>query len=193
MTECQDYLPTVMIQISLDRSSNYGHHTDQIQTTKVYIMDISSIVVPSPVGPLTIFADTSGIIALDWGKGESIDGPAIDILEKAKTQLAEYFAGQRKDFDLPFNPHGTNFQKAVWQAMCDIPGGETRSYGDIAKLLNSGPRAVGNACGANPIPVLIPCHRILGANQKLGGYSGYNGTDTKKILLRLEGVLKDEG
>jgi len=155
-------------------------------------MDISSIVVPSPVGPLTIFADTNGVIALDWGKGENIDGPANDILDKVKTQLAEYFAGQRKDFDLPFNPHGTKFQKSVWKAMCDIPGGETRSYGDIAKLLDSSPRAVGNACGANPIPVLIPCHRILAANHKLGGYSGHNGTDTKKVLLRLEGVLNDE-
>ncbi len=150
-------------------------------------MSFGSLVVPSPLGPLTLFAADGAIVSLDWGKGlETGDPPPV--LAEAARQLAEYFAGERRSFALPLAPGGTAFQKRVWDAMCAIPYGETLGYGDVARALGSGSRAVGGACGANPIPILIPCHRILGAGRRLGNYSGLGGPDTKALLLRLEGA-----
>lgn len=151
-------------------------------------MHSGSIVVPSPLGPLTLFADDGKIVALEWGKGPQAPNPP-QVLEDAAVQLAEYFAGTRREFTLPLAPHGTPFQVKVWEAMRRIPCGETRSYGDIAREIGCGsPRPIGGACGKNPIPVIIPCHRILGTGN-FGGYSGHGGLDTKRSLLRLEGVL----
>jgi methylated-DNA-[protein]-cysteine S-methyltransferase len=139
----------------------------------------------SPVGDLTVSEEDGVIVALDWGWAR--DQSDTPLLREAANQLNDYFDGTRTDFDLPTAPAGTPFQIAVWRAMQAIPAGSTRTYGDIAKELGSAARAVGMACGANPIPVIIPCHRILAA-AGLGGYSGDGGLDTKRALLRLEGV-----
>ena len=106
--------------------------------------------------------------------------------DRAAAQLAEYFAGKRKEFDLPLCPQGTDFQKAVWQALLEIPYGQTRSYGEIAASIGNpkASRAVGMACNRNPIWVLIPCHRVVGKNKSLTGYAG--GLDRKQWLLDLE-------
>lgn len=142
----------------------------------------------SPVGPITLFEEDGVIIAVEWGwPPESEDAPA-PVLERARDQLDAYFEGRLKEFDLPLAPMGTAFQKKVWQAMSRIPFGATRTYGDLATELGTSPRALGGACGRNPIPIIIPCHRILASNGGLGGYSGMDGTETKAFLLRLEGV-----
>lgn len=141
----------------------------------------------SPFGDLTVFEEGGFIVALDWGWGaEQGESP---LLEKTKKQLHEFFDGQRKDFDLPLKPHGTTFQKKVWSALEKIPYGKTKVYGDVAKTLKSHARAVGGACGKNPIPIIIPCHRVLAKNGSLGGYSGDGGIETKSQLLKLEGAL----
>jgi methylated-DNA-[protein]-cysteine S-methyltransferase len=141
----------------------------------------------SPVGPLTLFEEDGVIVAVDWGwPPESDETP---LLLQARDQLEEYFEGRRQDFDLPLQPAGTDFQRKVWAALEAIPFGATRSYGELAAELGTAPRALGGACGRNPIPILIPCHRVLGADKKLGGYSGMDGIETKEFLLRLEGVL----
>jgi methylated-DNA-[protein]-cysteine S-methyltransferase len=140
----------------------------------------------SPIGPLALFEADGAIVALDWGwLPENEDSP---LLLKAREQLEEYFDGKRKSFDLPLAPHGTEFQKKVWAALEKIPLGSTLSYGQLAEELGTSPRALGGACGRNPIPVIIPCHRILAANGGLGGYSGIDGIETKQFLLRHEGV-----
>ena len=144
----------------------------------------------SPVGDITVYEEDEKIIVLEWGRVPS-DLPDMNpdhpLLIEACGQLNDYFDGKRKEFDLPLAPEGTNFQKAVWKAMCEIPAGKTRTYGSVAKELESAAQPVGTACGANPIPIIIPCHRIV-AQDGLGGFSGDGGVDTKKQLLRLEGV-----
>ena len=109
------------------------------------------------------------------------------VLNQAKDQLDAYFDRRLEAFDLPLKPAGTDFQQLVWRQMTMIPRGATRTYGEIAKSLDSGARPVGTACGRNPVPIIIPCHRILSATG-LGGYSGSGGLETKKFLLRLEGI-----
>ena len=141
----------------------------------------------SPLGPLTLFAEVNGIVALEFGNiPEERSSP---ILQEAISQLAAYFKGDLKHFDLPLRATGTDFQKAVWDLIIEIPYGSTRSYGDLSHDLKSAPRAVGGACGKNPIPIIVPCHRIRAANYKVGGFSGGDGTDTKISLLRIEGVI----
>jgi len=142
--------------------------------------------IKSPLGPLTLFADEAAVTVLEFGRGP--DGKSSPLLKEAAAQLAAYFKGTLKRFDLPLKAGGTDFQKRVWNAMREIPYGSTRSYGDLAWDLDSGPRAVGGACGKNPIPIIVPCHRVLAANEKLGGFSGGSGIETKLSLLRLEGV-----
>ena len=113
----------------------------------------------------------------------------LPLLRAAQTQLAGYFAGRRTAFDLPLDLRGTDFQRAVWEALCEFPYGETCSYGDVAAEIGR-PRAarpVGQAVGANPIGVIVPCHRVIGSDGQLTGYGG--GLDLKRALLRLEGVL----
>ncbi len=139
--------------------------------------------IPTLVGTLTISERDGAIVALDWGAAPV--GAPTPLLRRAHDQLAEYFAGERRAFDLPLAPAGSSFQRRVWDAMLAIPYGSTRSYGEVAGELGSAARAVGGACGANPIPILIPCHRILAANG-LGGYSGGTGPATKRALLALE-------
>ncbi|WP_417835468.1 methylated-DNA--[protein]-cysteine S-methyltransferase [Thalassospira tepidiphila] len=142
----------------------------------------------SPVGALTVFAFEDQIVALDWGFVEEVESCAV--LDEAQKQLTAYFAGRLHSFDLPLAPDGTDFQKTVWQAMCKIPMGKTATYKELATMAGS-PKAfqsVGTACGLNPIPILIPCHRVLATGDKPGGYSGHGGLETKRALLKIEGV-----
>ena len=128
---------------------------------------------------------SAGALLLVWHRFAA----KTPLLSEAARQLDAYFAGGRTDFDLPLAAAGTVFDRRVWAAMRAIPYGETRTYGDLAHLTDSGPRAVGRACGRNPIPIIVPCHRIL-ARGGLGGYSGAGGLATKTRLLALEGALR---
>jgi methylated-DNA-[protein]-cysteine S-methyltransferase len=135
----------------------------------------------TPLGEVTISEDGGAIVALDWGRGR--DQEATPLLREACDQLQDYFDGKRMCFNLPLAPEGSDFQKRVWAALCAIPPGETRSYADIARAIDSAPRADGGANGANPIPLIIPCHRVIAADGSLGGYSGGDGPATKRYLL----------
>lgn len=139
----------------------------------------------TPLGDLTVSEEDGVIVALDWGRGR--DQAETPLLLRARAQLQDYFDRTRTEFDLPLAPYGTAFQKKVWAALCAIPAGETRSYRDIAVAVGCrAPRAIGQANGANPIPILIPCHRVVAADGRLGGYSGGEGEATKRYLLDLE-------
>ncbi|WP_406648567.1 methylated-DNA--[protein]-cysteine S-methyltransferase [Aliisedimentitalea scapharcae] len=143
-------------------------------------MPIASL--DTPIGPLSVEERDGEIIRVGWS-WEGADSTSV--LNKALAQLRAYFAGTLKQFDLPLQVQGSDFQRAVCDAMLAIPFGDTRTYGEIAKELGAPPQPVGNACGANPIPVIIPCHRVLAANS-LGGFSGMGGVETKVALLRHE-------
>ncbi|OIQ39579.1 MAG: cysteine methyltransferase [Roseobacter sp. MedPE-SWde] len=137
------------------------------------------------VGPLSVTESEGAITALTWA---ALGNDRTGLLDRALEQLSAYFAGElQQAFDLPLHVEGSPFQRAVCDAMLAIPFGHTRTYGDIAKELNMPPQPVGNACGANPIPVIIPCHRVLGANG-LGGFSGGTGIESKITLLKHEGA-----
>lgn len=136
------------------------------------------------LGRLSIEETDGAITRIHWNEAGSQD--KTPLLEEACDQLKAYLEGDLLSFDLPLRPKGGALQQAVFQAMLDIPYGETRTYGDLAKDLNTYGQPIGQACGANPIPIVIPCHRILSANG-LGGYSGAGGLDTKIALLKLEG------
>jgi len=139
------------------------------------------------VGRLTVSEEEGRIVALDWG-GRAMGKPTPLLLE-AKRQILEYLAGRRRSFDLPLAPGGTATELRVWQLMAEIPFGQTRTYGDLGRALALAPRAVGQACGRNPLPILIPCHRVVGSHGALGGYSGGEGAETKRRLLQLEHSL----
>ncbi|KAA2213885.1 methylated-DNA--[protein]-cysteine S-methyltransferase [Teichococcus oryzae] len=138
----------------------------------------------TPIGALTLSEEDGAIVALDWGRGR--DQAETPLLLAARDQLQDYFDGQRAEFDLPLAPHGSVFQQRVWAALREIPPGETRSYGEVARAIGSVARAVGQANGANPIPIIIPCHRVVAGGGALGGYSGGDGPATKTYLLELE-------
>ena len=141
----------------------------------------------SPIGPMTLVQEGEALARLDFDVPSQPE-EATPLLLEACRQLREYFAGERKAFALPLAPAGTEFQKKVWAALRDIPWGETRSYGDIARAIGkpTACRAVGMANGRNPLPVFIPCHRVIGTNGSITGYSG--GLEKKRFLLRLEGI-----
>jgi methylated-DNA-[protein]-cysteine S-methyltransferase len=139
----------------------------------------------TPVGALTVREEGGAIVALDWGRHRAGDGSPV--LARALGQLAGYFEGRLRDFDLPLAPRGNPFRQSVLAALRAIPYGETRRYGDLARDLGVSAQAIGQACGANPIPVIIPCHRVLAADG-LGGYSGRGGIEAKVALLKLEGA-----
>ena len=139
----------------------------------------------TPVGRLGLVEEDGAITKVIWGSEDH--GPRTALLDEALRQLTAYFDGELQGFDLPLRVAGSDFQRAVCDAMLAIPFGETRTYGDIAASVGASAQAVGNACGGNPIPVIIPCHRVLGANS-LGGFSGDGGVETKVALLRHEGA-----
>lgn len=138
----------------------------------------------TPIGPLCVEEHDGAIVRLGWTWQGQAKSPLLD---EATRQLAAYFAHELKVFDLPLHVQGSDFQRAVCAAMQAIPYGDTTTYGAIAKAVDSPAQPVGNACGANPIPVIIPCHRVLGRNS-LGGFSGKGGVETKVALLRHEGA-----
>lgn len=141
----------------------------------------------TPIGELTLSEENGRIVSLDWGRGR--DRTPSPTLVRALARLQAYFDGAEVTFDdLPLEPRGTSFQRRVWQAISAIPRGRTRRYGDIARALGSSPRAIGAACARNPLPILIPCHRVIGTAGRVGGYSGAEGADTKRFLLALEGA-----
>lgn len=154
---------------------------------------MSYVVLESPLGPLTVFEEDGAIVALEYGrapKRRSLSGGhAGPLLKEVAAQLEGYFAGKLQQFDLPLAPEGTPFQKSVWRRIAQIPRGAVRTYGELAEALNSAPRAVGQACGANPIPIIVPCHRVVGGAGRVGGYSGGEGAQTKRFLLAREGAL----
>ncbi|MFZ5751058.1 MAG: methylated-DNA--[protein]-cysteine S-methyltransferase [Pseudomonadota bacterium] len=138
----------------------------------------------SPFGPLTLTEEDGQITRLSWRAGARDRTPALD---RAVAQLGAYFAGTRRAFDLPLR-FGEGFQGSFLRALAAIPFGETRTYGELAADLGASPQAIGQACGANPMPVLIPCHRVLAAGGRLGGFSAPGGIETKVALLRHEGA-----
>ncbi|WP_417908571.1 methylated-DNA--[protein]-cysteine S-methyltransferase [Candidatus Electronema sp. PJ] len=145
----------------------------------------------SPVGQLRLFADDLALYRIAFpveSKLPVADAAPADhpLLCRAKAQLAEYFAGQRQCFELPLSPQGTSFQQAVWAVIRQIPYGATLTYGAIAQALGhpNKARAVGGAAGKNPLPIVIPCHRVVGCSGRLTGFSG--GLEIKQFLLDLE-------
>ena len=142
----------------------------------------------SPLGNLTLTEEDGVLIRLDFWEDASLLPPETAVLKQAERELAEYFSGTRREFDLPLAPRGTDFQRRVWRALRDIPYGQTRSYAQLAAAIGAprACRAVGGANGKNPLPILIPCHRVIGADGRLAGFSA--GLERKEALLALEGI-----
>jgi len=144
-------------------------------------------IIPSPIGNLKISASEDSIVSIEFTTEEvTAVSPSSLLLREAQKQLEEYFHKERQEFSLPLSPYGTTFQQKVWKQLQQIPYGETRSYRDIAIELGNlrQIRAAATANGKNPIPIVIPCHRVIGSNGSLTGYSG--GLEKKKWLLELE-------
>jgi methylated-DNA-[protein]-cysteine S-methyltransferase len=141
--------------------------------------------ITGPFGPVSLVERGGVLVALDWGLPEVAGRTAL--LAEGLAQLAAYFQGRLRRFDLPMD-WGTGLSAAVRRAMADIPYGETRTYGQIARTVGAPAQAVGQACGANPLPILIPCHRVTGTDW-FGGFSAPGGVETKAALLRHEGAL----
>ena len=145
--------------------------------------ELPQISLHTPVGDITVSEADGQIVALDWGWGR--DQTETPLLARARDQLHAYFDARSFTFDLPLAPEGTPYRRRVWAALRTIPPGQTRTYRDIARQAGGSARSVGGANGANPIPILIPCHRVV-ASGGLGGYSGGDGRPTKRYLLDLE-------
>jgi methylated-DNA-[protein]-cysteine S-methyltransferase len=147
--------------------------------------------IESPLGPITLEASDEYLTSVRLRALGKTTPERSEVLERAITQIREYFAGRRKHFTIPLAIQGTDFQKQVWQALEEIPFGETCSYGDIAKRIGNAPavRAVGGALGKNHLPLILPCHRVTAAQGKIGGFTG--GLDLKKWLLNFEKGLRD--
>ncbi len=140
------------------------------------------------MGPLTLLGTEDALTRVLFGDAFWDAGDSVPVLEQAARELEEYFAGERRDFTVPLAPEGTAFQRLVWAELRKIPYGTTATYGDIAARIgkSGAAMAVGQANSRNPIPILVPCHRVIGANGKLVGYTG--GMHIKKTLLAVEGV-----
>jgi methylated-DNA-[protein]-cysteine S-methyltransferase len=148
---------------------------------------MASTILETPIGPLGLVASDAGLRAVRFAGGGIEPGGASEILDEAAAQLEAYFAGELISFDLPLDLHGTEFQRRCWLALGSIPYGQTVSYGEQARRLGLGhdaARAVGAANGQNPISVIVPCHRVIGANGSLTGFGG--GLERKRLLLELE-------
>jgi methylated-DNA-[protein]-cysteine S-methyltransferase len=137
----------------------------------------------TPVGDLTVSEHDGAVVAVDWGWGR--DQQESELLRLARDQLYHYFDGELRSFELPLAPAGTPYRQGVWAALRTIPYGATRSYRELAQVAGGSARSIGQASGANPIPIIIPCHRVL-ATGDIGGYSGGDGPATKRWLLALE-------
>lgn len=149
----------------------------------------------SPIGRIEITSDGDAITSLSIERDgalpfDELEGDSDPLLELAVKQLGEYFAGTRTTFELPVSLHGTEFQSEIWRQLSEIGWGQVRSYGELglASGRSTAGRAVGGAVGANPIPIIVPCHRVLASNGRITGYSGGNGIPTKVWLLQHEGI-----
>lgn len=145
--------------------------------------------IPTPLGEITLVGGETALTHLYFpGESPGLSGESNPLLEEASRQLFAYFQGELQEFSLALHPEGTPFQEKVWQALATIPYGDTWSYGKLAQVVDcpGGARAVGSANGKNPLPILIPCHRVVGGNATLGGYRG--GLSAKITLLSLENV-----
>jgi methylated-DNA-[protein]-cysteine S-methyltransferase len=157
-------------------------------------MNLSFKIIDSPIGKLKLVASNKGLAAILWENDnprrvrlkDLVENPEHSILVQTEKELAEYFTGRRNKFSVPLDMHGTKFQKNVWDALVKIPFGETRTYGQLAKELGNpkAMRAVGAANGRNPAAIVVPCHRVIGADGKLTGFAG--GLEAKAHLLNLE-------
>ncbi|MCR9219616.1 MAG: methylated-DNA--[protein]-cysteine S-methyltransferase [Alphaproteobacteria bacterium] len=155
-------------------------------------------ILEGPLGPLLAAGDGAALQRLTLPEGDDPAAPAPgwrrapDAFAGLRRALSAYFAGEARAFDIPLRPQGTTFQLTVWRALQDIPYGTTRSYGEIARAIGAptASRAVGAANGRNPIPILIPCHRVIGAQGALTGFGG--GLSRKAFLLRLEGATSEQ-
>jgi methylated-DNA-[protein]-cysteine S-methyltransferase len=152
---------------------------------------VATAIVDSPVGPLGLVANDTHLLRIAFdgaGARDPVATSSHPVFARTAEQLDEFFRNERTDFDLPLAMRGSEFQRAVWDALVEIPYGCTATYGDIAARIGrvGEARAVGAANGANPIPIVVPCHRVIGANGKLTGYGG--GLDRKRYLLALEGA-----
>lgn len=161
----------------------------------------AGIALETPIGVLHIVATPKGVAQIDFvrprrGRGRSARPTSTAAAKQARSHIAnairqirEYFSGRRKDFDLPLDLHGTPNQQMVWQGLLEIPFGKTKTYGELAGNIGAprAARAVGTACGSNPVPLIVPCHRVIGSTGGLHGYGG--GLWRKKLLLELEGAL----
>lgn len=147
---------------------------------------INEITMPSPVGQLLLQSDGTALTGLIWSRAHRAGNPTDPVLRAATRWLADYFARRFRPVDFAVSASGTDHQRRVWAALAELPVGATVTYGDIAAEVGSAPRAVGTACGANPVAIVIPCHRVVGTGGSLGGYSGAGGLDTKRALLDLE-------
>ena len=145
---------------------------------------MTAAVLETPVGRLRLTAAGGALARVEWRPEAEPRAAPGGALAEAAAQLEAYFAGRLTRFSLPLAPAGTAFQRRVWAAMAAIPFGETRTYGALAAAVGGAARAVGGACGANPIPIIVPCHRVTAAGGKLGGWSGAPGA--KRFLLALE-------
>lgn len=150
---------------------------------------------PSPIGTLTALANENALVGLwmedqrNFGKGQVLDEAPMgwsQVLEQLRDWLRQYFSGQMEPFPGLLSPRGSAFDQRVWNLLRQIPVGESRTYGQLAAVLGSSPRAVGGAVGRNPISIVIPCHRVLAADGRLGGYAG--GLERKRFLLNLEHI-----
>ena len=149
----------------------------------------------SPIGRIEVTADEGAITSLSIERQghlpwEELPERTSDVLEAARVQLDEYFRGERAEFDLPLRLVGTPFQRQVWQLLGEVPFGDVLSYGEIGRSTGrpTAGRAVGGAVGANPVPIIVPCHRVLASDGRITGYSGGNGIPTKVWLLDHEGI-----
>lgn len=149
----------------------------------------------SPIGRILLVGDGTAVTSLVIERHGALplDGTpdrGDDVLDIAAAQLTEYFEGGRRSFDVPVVTRGTDFQRAVWQHLSTLPFGAVSSYGEIGRTTGrpTAGRAVGGAVGANPVPILVPCHRVLASNRRITGYSGGNGIPTKAWLLDHEGI-----
>ncbi|MEQ8814973.1 MAG: methylated-DNA--[protein]-cysteine S-methyltransferase [Thalassobaculum sp.] len=145
--------------------------------------------IDTPTGRVRVVSDGEAIVGIGWiAPGTILESPDEDsVSRETAAQLEAYFAGRLTAFDIPIRFRGGSlFERAVWMAMCEIPCGETRTYGDLAALTGGVARAVGGACGRNPIPIVVPCHRVVGSDGKLVGFSGAEGVATKQWLLDFE-------
>jgi methylated-DNA-[protein]-cysteine S-methyltransferase len=156
-----------------------------VTAPELYYLEIAS-----PLGRLRLVADGTNLCRIEFEDRHGTDGQPGDlpVLAESAHQLGQYFEGRRRAFDLPLAPRGTEFQQRVWQALLEIPYGEVCSYRDIAERLGNARavRAVGTANGRNPLPIIVPCHRVIGSDGSLTGYAG--GLEAKRRLLALEGV-----